>query len=134
ESAAVGYLNDRSLVHTHDLVGDVLHYREIRRDEDTRKMNFTLQVLQQVQPLRLHRDIERRHGLVADQDVRLERQAARNRDALPLSAGKLVRIFVERYLGQTDLLQHFEREVRALLSRRAHAMDHHGLGEYLADQ
>ena len=42
---------------------------------------------------RLHRDVERRRRLVADQKLRLGGERARNRNALSLAAGELVRIF-----------------------------------------
>ncbi len=51
-----------------------------------------LEVLQQVDDLRLHRNVERRHRLVADDEVGLHRERARDADALPLAAGKLVRV------------------------------------------
>ena len=55
----VGDLDDRSLIHDHDLVGNVFDDRKIVRDEDVRKVIFVLKVREQVQHLRLHRDIER---------------------------------------------------------------------------
>jgi hypothetical protein len=50
-----------------------------------------LQVLHDVEDLRLHRDVERRGRLVADQELGLGRERARDRDALPLPARELVR-------------------------------------------
>ena len=111
-------LDDLPFAHHHDLVGDVLDDGEIVRDEDVGEPELVLQVLQQVQHLRLHRHVERRHRLVADQDVGLHREAARDRDPLPLAAGELVRVLVERDLGQAHLLQELEREVGALLRVR----------------
>jgi len=40
-----------------------------------------------IQDVRLHRDIERRENLVAEQQRRLRRQRPRDRHALPLAAG-----------------------------------------------
>ena len=64
-------LDDLALVHHHHLVGDVLHDGQVVRDEDVGEPELGLQVLQQVQHLRLHGHVERRHRLVADQDVGL---------------------------------------------------------------
>src|SRR5262249_48478737 len=58
----------------------------------------------------------------------LEREAARNGDALALAAGELVRIFVERDFRQSDLGEELEREIRALLRGSADAVDLHRLG------
>ena len=49
------------------------------------------EVEQQVEDLRLHRDVERAHGLVGDQQLGLRREAARDRDPLALAAGELAR-------------------------------------------
>ena len=51
-----------------------------------------LQVLEQVDDLRLDRDVERGDRLVADDELRLDRKRARDADALALAAGELVRI------------------------------------------
>ena len=45
--------------HHHDPVGDVIHHREIMRDEDIGEAKLLLQVLEEVEDLRLDRDIER---------------------------------------------------------------------------
>ena len=50
--------------------------------------------LQQVEDLRLDRDVERRDRLVGDDQLRLQRQRARDADALALAARELVRVAV----------------------------------------
>ncbi len=47
--------------------------------------------LEQVDDLRLDRDVERRHGLVEHDQLGIERERAGDADALPLTAGELVR-------------------------------------------
>ncbi len=56
--------------------------------------NLTLQVLEQVNDLRLDRDVERGDRLVRDDEVRLDGERARNADALTLAARELVRVAV----------------------------------------
>ena len=51
---------------------------------------------QQLEHRRLHGDIERRHGLVRDQQLGFQGERARDGDALPLAAGELPRMRVER--------------------------------------
>ena len=53
-------------------------------------------LVEQREHLRLHRDVERGHRLVGDQELGLHRQRARDADALALAAGELVRIAIER--------------------------------------
>ena len=64
-----------------------------------------LQLLEQVDDLRLDRDVERRDRLVADDEVRVERERAREADALALAAGELVRVARRRVGGQADDLE-----------------------------
>ena len=64
---------------------------EVVGDEHVRQAELLLQVLQQVEDLRLHRDVQRRDGLVAEDELRVDGEGARDADALPLPAGELVR-------------------------------------------
>ena len=58
------------------------HHREVVRDEEIGEAAAALQVLHQVEDLRLHRDVERRGRLVADQELGLAPRArARSRCA-----------------------------------------------------
>ena len=72
-------------------VGDVAHDVQVVRDEDVGEPELALQVLEQVEDLRLHRDVERRDRLVADDQLRVDRERAGDADALALAAGELVR-------------------------------------------
>ena len=72
-------------------VGDVADDVEVVRDEDVGEPEVALQVLEQVEDLRLHRDVERRDRLVADDQLRVDGERARDADALALAAGELVR-------------------------------------------
>ena len=64
-------LDDLAQVHDHHPVGDVADDVQVVRDEHVRQPEVLLQVLQQVEDLRLHEDVERRHGLVADDQLRV---------------------------------------------------------------
>ena len=50
----------------------------------------------EVEDLRLNRDVERRDGLVGDDELRIERERTREADPLALAAGELVRIEARR--------------------------------------
>ena len=86
-------------------VGDVLDDRQVVGDEQVGETAVALEVLEQVDHLRLHGDVERRHRLVADDEARLHGERARDADALALAAGELVRV-AGRVLGaQSDFLE-----------------------------
>src|SRR6266702_4290632 len=74
-------------------------------DEEIAEAEPLLEVEQQVDDLRLHRHVERRYRFVADDEVRLQRQRARDADALSLAAGKFVGETVATRTRQTDHLQ-----------------------------
>ena len=60
------------------------------------------QILQEIQDLGLNRDVERRHRLVADDELRLSAERARDPDPLPLPAGEGVRVAPEVLDVQPD--------------------------------
>ena len=91
---AVGQLHDLAQVHDRHTVADVLDDPQVVRDEEVGQAELLLQVLQQVDDLRLDRDVERGHRLVGDDEARLHRQGARDADPLALAAAELVRVAV----------------------------------------
>src|SRR5581483_1991656 len=92
-------------VHDHHAIRDVPHDVQVVGDEDVGEAELALQVLQQVEDLRLHGDVERGHRLVADDQLRVDRERARDADALALAAGELVREPVEVLGVQADDLE-----------------------------
>ena len=54
-----------------------------------------LQFQEQIDDLRLHRDVERRDRLVGDDERRIEGEGTREADPLALAAAELVRVPVE---------------------------------------
>ena len=86
----LAHLDDPSQIHHRDPAADVLDQAEIVRDEQVGQLQSLLQFHQQIHDLRLHRDVERRHRLVGDDERRVQRQRAGQPDALPLSAAELV--------------------------------------------
>ncbi len=69
--------------------------RNIMRDENERHPVFPHQPLQKGCYFLLHDSIERTRRLIGNQKARVCRDGERNRDALLLPAGKLVRIAVK---------------------------------------
>ncbi len=75
------------------------------RDEQVRQPELLLQIFEQIDDLRLNRDVERGDRLVGDDEFRTDRERPRDADALALAAGKFVRIAVCVIGLQTDHLQ-----------------------------
>ena len=95
---------------------------QVVRDEEVGQMESLLQVLQQVDDLRLDRNVERGDRLVEHQEARLDGERARDADALALAAGELVRIALERLGAHPDALE--QLTIRSLfLARRARARE-----------
>ena len=85
-----------------DQIGDVADDRQVVGDEQVGEIELLLERLEQVDDLRLDRDVERRHRLVGDDEVRVDRERAGDADALALTAGELVRIAARRVRGEPD--------------------------------
>ncbi len=68
------------------------HDGQVVRDEDVRQVELALQVFQQVDDLGLDGYVQRRNRLVADDELRPQRDRARDADALSLATGELVRV------------------------------------------
>ena len=126
-------LHQPAEVHHADLVAHVPHHRQVVRDEQVREAALALQVLHDVEHLRLHAHVQRRGGLVADQEFRLGGQCPRDRDTLPLPAGELVRELLAVLRRQPHRLQqlgHLVLELRfvgddpVLLERLGHDVLH----------
>ncbi len=105
ERLLVGDLDQLAQIHHRDAVADVLHHGEVVGDEQIGEAEALLQILQQVDDLRLDRDVERRHRLVADDQVGIDGERAGDADALALPAGELVRIAPGMFGQQADDFQ-----------------------------
>src|SRR4030095_7377890 len=77
-----------------DAVRDVADDGEVVSNEQIGKALSLLQVLEQVDDLRLYGDIERGDGLVRHDEAWVRRNRARDADALALTAGKLTRVAI----------------------------------------
>ena len=81
------------------------HDREIVCDEDVGKPELLLDVFEQVHDLCLDRDIERRHRLVEDHHLWVQRQSSRHADPLSLTSRELMGETVAVLGVQTDRLE-----------------------------
>ena len=81
-------------VHHSNAIADVLNNRKVMRDEQIGQIEFFLQILQQIDDLRLNGDIQRRDRLVSHDQLGIGSQCTGKSDTLTLSARKLVRIAI----------------------------------------
>ena len=115
-------LDDAAEVHHGDAVGDMLHHRQIVRDENHGEFHLAGEVAEEVQNLRLDGDIQRGDRLIGDDELGLDGQRACDGNALALAAGKLVRIFAHEPRRQTDFFH-----------QRADRPGQVGLGDFAVD-
>src|ERR1700737_579683 len=78
-------------IHHGHPVAPPLHDREIVGDEEQRQSEARLHIFQQIQDLSANGNVERRNRLVADDELGIENERARNADTLALPAGKFMR-------------------------------------------
>jgi hypothetical protein len=119
ERVAVGHLHHLPEVHHGDAMADVAHDRQVVRHEQVREAELRLQVHQQVHHLRLHRDVERGDGLVADDQLGIQREGAGDAEALPLAARELVRVLRRRLGPEADAREQPLHPLLALDARHA---------------
>jgi hypothetical protein len=85
-----------AMTHDGDPVGKLRHDREVVRDEQQAHLLLLHQLSQQVEDLCLDHDVERRGGLVGNEQLRLHRAGHGDHHPLALAARQFVRIAVER--------------------------------------
>jgi len=113
--------HDPAQVHHQYAMTQMSHHGEVVRDEDHGQSLLALQLREQVQDLRLHRDVQRRHRFVAYQDARSRNERACNAAALALTAGQLVREMPSQQVRKADALHHLShtRHASGLVELRA---------------
>ncbi len=79
----------RPAIEHHDDVGKLDRFLLIVRHENAGEMQFVMQAPQPAAQFMAHLAVEGAEGLVQQQHVGIDRQRARERDALPLAARQL---------------------------------------------
>ena len=124
--------DDAAEIHDGDPVGDVPHHGEVVADEEVGEGEALLQVGEEIEDLRLDRDVERRQRLVRHDEARGADRGARDGDALALAAGELVRVATRHRGVEAHHLQD-GRDALARLSGAGESVDEERLGQRLAD-
>src|ERR1700730_5836028 len=98
-------LDDATEIHHGNAPADMLDDRQIVGNKEISETEFLLQVLQQIDDLGLDRHIQCRYRFIADNQLRLDGERARDTNALALTAGEIVRIASELVRLQADGLE-----------------------------
>ena len=122
-------------VHHQHVVGHLGDHAEVVGDDDDRGVELPLEVLQQVEDLGLHGDVERGGRLVGDQQRRVVDQPHRDHRPLPHAAGELVREVVDPAVGlrDADPVEHLDRLAPGVALGRIRVVHQVGLGQLAAD-
>ena len=120
-------------IHHGDPVAHRFHHSEIMGDEQQRQSKARLHVFQQIEDLSANRNVERRNRLVADDELGIEDECARNADALALSAGKFMRQAPDHQRRIESNRGEYLADELLPLFRILDARYHQRLGDDLAD-
>ena len=104
------FLDDLAALHDVDALGHLADDAEVVGDEQHGHAHLALQLLQQLEDLRLDGHVERRRRLVGDQQVGLVGERHGDHDALALAARQLVREGIEPLfrIADADLVQQLQ--------------------------
>ncbi len=132
--ARLAELDDLALLHDRDPVRNLGHDPKIVRDEQNTGVVRFLKLLDQLQDLRLCRDVQGRGRLVGDEDLGLQNERHRDHGALSLAPRELVRIGVQKLLRlrQLNRDQHVQHGALAL-GLVLPAVNRHHLIDLVAD-
>src|SRR3990172_3697316 len=111
----------------------MLYDRKVMSNEQIRQPEFHLQILQNIQYLRLYGYIQRRDRLVTDDVSGAKSQGARNANTLALPTGELMRVTSGMVVLQAHLLESLTHNLHAL-SGRADPMNVQTFDHRVADR
>ena len=119
-------------IHHSHVIGHLGDNAQVMGDEQDGGAVLLFKLVHQLQYLRLDGHVQRRGGLVRDQQLGLAGQRHGDHHALPHAAGQLMGILLGHGLGvgYLDVLQHLDHLFPGLIFIHA-LMDHEGLGHLL---
>src|SRR6188472_2733643 len=103
-------------------------------DEDVREAQLALQPLEQVDDLRLNRNVEGGDRLITDDHLGVQRHAAGDADPLPLPARELVRVAVDVLGVETNQIEQFLHPLAPAALRHYLTMDFEWLTDDVSDR
>src|SRR5712691_8230261 len=130
---AIRKLDYAAEIHHGDALAEVPHQREIVSDEQVGEAEALAQILKQIDDLRLDRDVEGGYGLVADDEFGIERESARDPDALALATRHLVRVAIDKIRTEAADRQELAHPGRAARRIGLDGVNLHRLADDVAD-
>ena len=127
-------LHAAARVHHPNTMSETGDDAEVVGDEDDRAAGQLLDLLDDLEDLRLDRDIERSRGLVRDEHFGVVADRHRDHRPLPHAAGELVRVLTRSCLrlGDAHQVEHLDRPLRGRVAVEV-LVRLHGLGDLVAD-
>ena len=133
ELVRFGQLDHLAQVHHRDPVAEVVDDAQIVGDEEVGELELLAQVFEQVDDLGLDGHVQRRHRLVADDELRVQAQRPGDPHPLALAAAHLVRVAVRELRGQPAYGEQLGDPAVAPARVRLDAVDAHRLVQDGAD-
>jgi len=115
--------DDVTEIHDSDAAAEMFDHGQVMGDEEVGQAAFFLEVLQEVDHLRLHRDIERADRFVANDESGFHREGAGNANALALAAAELVRVPVALSRIESDISHEFADSLASFDAAAGESMD-----------
>ena len=109
-----GDFDDFAEIKQSHFVAHIADDAQVMGDKQVGQAELVLQILQQIQDLRLHRDIKRRSRLIEDNQARLNRQRAGDANALLLAAAEFMGIAIIMLLFQANHAHEFQDALAGL--------------------
>ena len=109
------HLDDLAAVHHRHALAEIVHHAQVVGDEQVGQPLGPLQLPEQVEDLRAHRNVQGRHRLVGDDQVGLQRHGPGDADALALAAAELMGVAVAVLRLETHHLQQLHHPVAHLV-------------------
>ena len=91
-----------AVLHHGHRVSELFHDAQVMRNKQQAHVQLVAQFTQQLQNLRLHRDVQRGGGFIRNQQFGARQQRHRDHHALALAAGKLMREIVQPFRRITN--------------------------------
>ena len=128
-------LDDLARIHDRNPIGQVGHDAQVMGDQQHRHATRAGQLAHQIEHLALHGHVQRRRGLIRDQQLRFARQRHRDHDPLSHAAGKLVRERIDALVGvgYADLGEQLDHTLTGFALRHAQ-VDPQRFGNLAADR